>query len=235
MKKIYFKKPDSKLDKHLGEFLSSVHNGILAFGDYDGDLDEDIRSEKVRILCDDDRIKTIAAEAAGILDVVEEIAEKDRNSNGEAYELSGSEAEVETKYLLAEDIPEEDRIPPELDEKLEIISFVSDYEQTVERGEEPDAEAKKDYEEQKDIALTSDEKELLDRNRRAVEADAVKRVGASPYNVFLIQRAKRYWKLSELVAPELIRYREAHRFFEYYMLHRLFQMGEASFVQEDNE
>lgn len=235
MKKIYSKRPDSKLDEHLNEFLSNIRDGILAFGDYDSLSDEEIRSKKVRILCDDNGLKMIAAEADGILDVVEEIAEKDRNSNGEAYELSGSEAEVETKYLLAEDIPEEDRIPPDLDEKLEQISFVRDYEQARERGEEPDAEAKEEYEGKKDIALTTDEKELLDRNRRAVETDADKRVGASPYNVFLIQRAKRYWKLSELVAPKIIRYHEAHRFFEYYMLHRLFQMGKASFVQEDNE
>lgn len=59
MKKIYSKKSGSKLEEHLEEFLSNVHDGVLAFDDYDRYSDDEIRRKKVRILCDKESLKSI--------------------------------------------------------------------------------------------------------------------------------------------------------------------------------
>ena len=235
MKKIYSKKPDSKLEEHLGEFLSNVHGDVLAFGDYDRESDEEIRRERVKILCDKESLKPIAAEAEGILEVLAGIGRKMRGANGEEPEFDEREDEIIMHYVFFESIPPEDLIPPELEEKLDTIAFVKEIEKELIRGEEIAADEMERYEMYKNTSLTAEEKNLLDRNHRALQLDAEMRVGVSPYNVCLIRRAKRYCKLEEIQAPEIVKSREALRFFEYCVLHRLFLTGKASFVKEDEE
>ena len=235
MKKIYSKKSGSKLEEHLEEFLSNVHDGVLAFDDYDRYSDDEIRRKKVRILCDKESLKPIAAEAEGILEDLAVIGRKMRSADGVKPDFDEREDEIIMHYVFFESIPPEDLIPPELEEKLDTIVFIEEIEKELIRGEEVAADEMELYEMYKNTSLTTEEKNLLDRNRRALQLDADMRVGVSPYNVCLIRRAKRYCKLEELQAPEILRSREALRFFEHFVLHRLFLTGKALFVKEDEE
>lgn len=126
MKKIYSKKSGSKLEEHLEEFLSNVHDGVLAFDDYDRYSDDEIRRKKVRILCDKESLKPIAAEAEGILEDLAVIGRKMRSADGVKPDFDEREDEIIMHYVFFESIPPEDLIPPELEEKLDTIAFIEE-------------------------------------------------------------------------------------------------------------
>ena len=136
MKKIYSKKSGSKLEEHLEEFLSNVHDGVLAFDDYDRYSDDEIRRKKVRILCDKESLKPIAAEAEGILEDLAVIGRKMRSADGVKPDFDEREDEIIMHYVFFESIPPEDLIPPELEEKLDTIVFIEEIEKELIRGEE---------------------------------------------------------------------------------------------------
>ena len=163
-------------------------------------------------LVDYERIKD---EFSFLYDCLEKIAEKydalDATEETAKRVLGqGKLFEIWKIYVRRFEIGEVDRqLIYDIEERLEIVSWVKELSKNFADGKELSLSEKKALKEYLDVSVSDDEMQLLERYRKAIYEEAEKRVGKNICAYDLVIRAMRLCRLMSLKAPQTVVRNEA--------------------------
>lgn len=208
----------------ISMFAHTDKNGILYIPEwpYDNSLVEKRRFYKCTMNWDELDLDDALRHYESVIKALKNIAEKWESigSDDEAATLSANHQNVWNTYIRDFETGDIDtELITDISDRMEAIAMINSTEEMISSGIEVSEVEMSFYNEYKDTAVSEEEEALYNRYKEAVNADVERRVGGNIAAYDVVIRAKRFYMLQALGAPQFIADNEANLLAQAMVIH----------------